>query len=115
MNLRHRIVLLACAAGHALPASAAGAHSIGSREQVSWVRRAAGNFVAAELAGNGAGVCAVLDAPLRASVHHRSCAQRWNAKLATMLGEPGGHGSAPGRAAGDPLGRRDHPGPGRGN
>ncbi len=95
MGARHRIVLLGCAATLALPAASAGAdsypaHSVGSREQVSWVRRAAGNFVSAELSGNGAGACAILNAPLRASEHHRSCAERWDAKLAALLGEPGG-------------------------
>ncbi len=90
MSLRHRIALLACAAGLVLPASASAAHSISRSEQVALVRRAAGNFVAAELAGNGAGVCAILNAPLRASVHHRTCAERWSSKLASILGEPGG-------------------------
>ena len=97
MSVRHRIVLLGCAAALALPASASAAaasapaeHSTGSREQIAWVRRAATNFVTAELAGNGAGACAILNAPLRASEHHRSCAERWNSKLAALLREPGG-------------------------
>ncbi len=95
MGVRHRIVLLGCATALLLPAAGARgesypAHSLGSREQVSWVRRAAGNFVSAELSGNGAGACAILNAPLRASEHHRSCAERWNAKLAALLREPGG-------------------------
>jgi hypothetical protein len=72
------------------PASAYSERSVGSPEQIAWVRRAAGNFLAAELAGNGAGACAVLAAPLRATRNHRTCAQRWDAKLATMLR---GHGS----------------------
>ena len=83
------VALIGCVAGLMLPASASAAHSVGSREQVAWVRSAAGRFVAAELAGNGAGACAVLNAPLRTSVHHRSCVERWNAKLATLLREPG--------------------------
>lgn len=94
MSVSHRIVLLACASALALPAGAGAesypAHSLGSREQVSWVRRAAGNFVSAELSGNGAGACAILNAPLRASEHHRSCAERWDARLAGLLREPGG-------------------------
>jgi hypothetical protein len=60
-------------------------HSVGTPEQIAWVRRAAGNFVSAELAGNGVGACAILAAPLRASRHHETCAQRWEAKLAAML------------------------------
>jgi hypothetical protein len=92
MSVRHRITLLVCAAGLVLPASAGAAYSVGSPEQVSWVRRAATNFVVAELGGNGAGACAILNAPLRATLHHRSCAERWDAKLAALLREPGGRG-----------------------
>lgn len=77
----------ACAAALAIPAVAPASYSTG--EQVAWVRRAASNFVSAELAGNGAGACAILAAPLRATQHHRTCAQRWNAKLAQLLREPG--------------------------
>jgi hypothetical protein len=59
--------------------------SVGSSEQIAWVRRAASNFVQAELAGNGAGVCLILNAPLRYTRHGRTCAQRWDAKLAAQL------------------------------
>ncbi len=89
MSFCRRVALLGCVAGLMLPAGAMAAHSVGSSEQVAWVRSAAGRFVAAELAGNGAGACAILNAPLRASRNHRSCAERWNAKLATLLHEPG--------------------------
>ena len=73
-------------------APAAGAypeHSVGTPEQIAWVRRAAGNFVSAELAGSGSGACAILAARLRASYHHETCAQRWDAKLAGMLRKRG--------------------------
>jgi hypothetical protein len=63
--------------------------SVGTPEQVAWVRRAADNFLAAELAGNGAGACAILNAPLRASSRHQTCTQRWDAKLLAMLRKPG--------------------------
>lgn len=89
MSFCRRVALLGCAAGLMLPAGALASHSVGSPEQIAWVRSAAGRFVSAELAGNGAGACAVLNAPLRASRDHRSCAQRWNAKLASLLHEPG--------------------------
>ncbi len=72
------------------PAGASAAHSVGTREQVEWVRRAATNFVTAELAGNGAGACGILDASLRGTEHRRTCAQRWDARLKTLLREPGG-------------------------
>ncbi len=81
---------LACASALSAPAGALAAHSVGSAEQVAWVRRAASNFVAAELSANGAGACGILNAPLRATEHHRTCAQRWDARLAAMLHEPGG-------------------------
>ncbi len=81
--------LLGCAAA-LLPCSGAlAADSIGSRGQVEWVRRAATNFVDAELAGNGAGACAILDAPLRASERDRTCAQRWDSSIARLLSVPG--------------------------
>ena len=84
---------VACVAGLGAPASAVAAHSVGSSAQVAWVRRAASNFVAAELSGNGAGACGVLNAPLRATRGHRTCAERWDAKLRAMLREPDGRAS----------------------
>jgi len=89
MRTRRLIAVLAACAAVIPPAAALGATSVGTREQVAWVRRAAGNFLVAELSGNGAGACSILYAPLQASEHHRTCAQRWNAKLSTMLREPG--------------------------
>ena len=88
--LSRRVSCCSRAAALIAPAAAFGASSDGSHEQIAWVRRAASNFVAAELAGNGAGACAILNAPLRATQHHRTCAQRWNAKLSKLLREPGG-------------------------
>ncbi|MGA2452063.1 MAG: hypothetical protein ABSG93_00965 [Solirubrobacteraceae bacterium] len=96
MKLRCSIAPLACiavlagAAALPAPAAAQGAHSVGTPEQIAWVRRAATNFVTAELAGNGAGACGILDASLRGTQHHRTCAQRWNARIAARLHEPGG-------------------------
>ena len=90
MSVRRSVAGLIRAAALVPPASAFGAHSTGTPEQIAWVRRAASNFVSAELSGNGAGACAILNAPLRTTQHHRTCAQRWNAKLATLLREPGG-------------------------
>ncbi len=92
MSPRQAILTLTCALVLLSAAVAAGAYSersVGSPEQIAWVRRAAGNFVAAELSGNGAGACAVMNAPLRATEHHRSCAQRWNARLGKLLHERG--------------------------
>ncbi|MFI4993580.1 MAG: hypothetical protein ACHQCH_08205 [Solirubrobacterales bacterium] len=90
MSLRRTLAVLVCASALVLPVSAFGAHSVGSREQIAWVRRAASNFVTAELSGNGASACGILNAPLRATRHNRTCAQRWNAKLSKLLREPQG-------------------------
>jgi hypothetical protein len=88
MTLRRIIAALACAATLIPPAGTLAAGSVGTPEQIAWVRRAASNFVAAELSGNGAGACAILNAPLRVTQHHRTCAQRWNTKLSMLLREP---------------------------
>jgi hypothetical protein len=89
MSPRSVIAALACAAALAVTPSALASYSVDTGGQIAWVRRAASNFVSAELSGNGAGACAILAASLRATQHHRSCAQRWNAKLATLLRKPG--------------------------
>jgi hypothetical protein len=73
-----------------MPASAFGAHSVGTSGQIAWVRSAATRFVTAELAGDGATACGILNAPLRATEHGRTCTQRWDARLAKLLREPGG-------------------------
>lgn len=83
---------LAVLAAVVLP-GAAQASSVGTREQIAWVRRAATNFVAAELRGDGAGACAILSAPLRATYGHRTCAQRWDARLAATLRDPSARAS----------------------
>ncbi len=96
MSSHGKIATLACIAtlgglgSLPAPAGASAAHSVGTREQVEWVRRAATNFVNAELAGNGASACGILDASLRGAEHHRTCAQRWNARLASILRASGG-------------------------
>lgn len=73
-------------------AQAVSTRSVGTAEQIAWVRSAATRFVAAELAQNGAGACAILNRPLRATMHGRTCEQRWDARLAVMLRKPGKRG-----------------------
>jgi hypothetical protein len=95
MSSRSFFAALACAATLAAPANALAAyttHSTGTPGQVAWVRRSATNFVTAELARNGSSVCSILNAPLRG----RACAQRWSAKLAKVLREPGGRSALQG-------------------
>jgi hypothetical protein len=85
-------LLGAVVAGALMPVGAAHGYSersIGTPEQVAWVRHAADRFVSAELAANASEACAVLNAPLRATIHGRSCEQRWNEWLARLLHEPG--------------------------
>jgi hypothetical protein len=95
MRIRSVVATLASAATLAtpaallVPASASGAHSVGTSGQIAWVRSAATRFVTAELAGDGASACGILNAPLRATEHGRTCTQRWDARLAKLLREPG--------------------------
>jgi hypothetical protein len=89
MSVRSAVAVLAAAAALAAPAAASASHSVGSAEQVAWVRRAATNFVTAELARNSSSACAILNAPMRTTLHHRSCEQRWNARLSKLVSEPG--------------------------
>jgi hypothetical protein len=86
MSARRVLAPLVLAAALLGPAasSAAAAHSVGTPAQIAWVRSAATRFVDAELAGNGADACAVLNAPLRATRNHRTCAQRQDARIANI-------------------------------
>jgi hypothetical protein len=88
MSARRAVVLLAFSAALLAPASSLGAHSVGTPGQIAWIRRAATNFVNDELAGNGAGACGILNLPLRATRDHRTCEQRWDARLKLMLRSP---------------------------
>jgi len=83
------VAALVCGGTLAATAQALAARSAGSPEQIAWVRSAASRFVMAELAGNGASACAILNRPLRATLHGRTCAQRWNVKLAAQLRKHG--------------------------
>jgi hypothetical protein len=83
------LVALASACAFIPLGEAVAARSVGTGEQIAWVRSAASRFLTAELAGDGAGACAVLNRPLRATVHGRTCATRWDARLAVLLRKPG--------------------------
>jgi hypothetical protein len=94
MSIRSTLTTLACAASllvpaALMPASASAAHSVGTPGQIAWVRSAATRFVTAELAGDGASACGILNAPLRATEHGRTCTQRFDARLAKLLHEAG--------------------------
>jgi hypothetical protein len=88
VTMRPRVpsaLLTGILAALALAVPAAGAHSTGTPSQIAWIRRAAGNFLSAELQGNGAAACGVLDARLRG----HDCARRWDSRLSAMLHRPG--------------------------
>ncbi|MCW3019282.1 MAG: hypothetical protein JWN10_1590 [Solirubrobacterales bacterium] len=94
MGPRSTLAALACAVSllapaALMPAGASAARSVGTSGQIAWVRSAASRFVTAELAGDGASACGILNAPLRATEHARTCAQRWNARLDRLLHEAG--------------------------
>ncbi len=89
MSLRSAIAVIACAASLTLPAAATASHSVGTSGQIAWVRTASTRFVTAELKRDPSEACAVLTAKERATIHNRTCEQRWNAKIATMLHEAG--------------------------
>jgi len=82
------ICVLLCAGALVVPAGAAAEYSHGTPEQISWVRSAASRFVSAELTGDGAGACAVLEGRLRFTSRGRDCAQRWDAKLRALRRDP---------------------------
>jgi hypothetical protein len=85
MSVRRAAILFALICSLIAPAAASASYSEGTPGQIAWVRRAATNFLTAELSGNGSGACAILNAPLRGTRHGRSCQERWDAKLAVML------------------------------
>jgi hypothetical protein len=70
----------------ALPAVAAAQPQAGT---AAGLRAAATRVIQAELARDGAGVCAVLYAPLTSTVDGRPCAQRWDRRAAAELRSPG--------------------------
>ena len=84
-TLATALAALTLALSAAATATAYSEHSVGTPEQIAWVRRAAGNFLAAELAGNGAGACAILTAHQRRTIGHSSCEQRFDARLHALL------------------------------
>jgi hypothetical protein len=81
MRARAVCVILAVLAVSPALAGTAQAHSTGTPEQISWVRRAATRFIAAELGRSGSEACAVLDARLRSG----DCQRRWDGRIAAML------------------------------
>jgi hypothetical protein len=95
--MRTRLATIGCSAlvalsGLGLTAAAANAGWSSRANEISTLRNAATRFVTAELNGDGAGACGVLNAPLAGTVHGRTCAQRWDASLHALLATPGARG-----------------------
>jgi hypothetical protein len=85
--------LAACAVALALGAAAAPlAAADDPGATASTLRAAATRVVTALLSRDGAGACAVLNAPLTATERGRTCAQRWDQRSAALLAER--HGAA---------------------
>ena len=93
-GMRLRVARLGCAGLLALTGLGAGAATAtagwsNKANEIATLRSAATRFVTAELNGDGATACAVLNPPLAGVVGHRTCAQRWDASLKTQLAVPG--------------------------
>ena len=86
--VKGRLLVLVCAG--ALLAAPSAALAAGSAVTAATLRAAATRLVTAELAGDGATACGILDAPLTGTLHGRTCAERWDARLARVLARPGG-------------------------
>jgi hypothetical protein len=80
--MRSRSVFLAAAAATAL-ALPAGA-SADATGTVPGLRAQVQRLITAELTGDGATVCAILNAPLTVTHHGVTCTARWDAKLKHM-------------------------------
>jgi hypothetical protein len=86
-----RLIALACVGvALALPAASSAAAMSGTADGL---RAAVTRLVQAELAGDGATACGILYAPLTATVKGRTCAQRWDARIARILHRSGGAAS----------------------
>ena len=60
---------------------------------VPQLRAAVTRLLDAELARDGATACGILNAPLTATIDGRTCAQRWDARIARLFASPGGRGT----------------------
>jgi hypothetical protein len=77
-----RLLPAVCAAAIALALPAAATAQGGGT--AAGLRAAAARLISAELAGDGATVCGVLDSSLTATIDGRTCAQRWDARSAAL-------------------------------
>jgi hypothetical protein len=77
-----RLLAAVCAAALALALPAAATAQGGGT--AAGLRNAAARLISAELAGDGATVCGVLDSSLTATIDGRTCAQRWDARSAAL-------------------------------
>jgi len=83
-----KVRLVALAAAVSLVAVAPATATTSGTE--SGLRVAVTRLLSAELAGDGATACSILYAPLAGTVGGRTCAQRWDARIARLLSRRGG-------------------------
>jgi hypothetical protein len=86
MRIRAVVAAVTVLAGVALPVPAL-ADSAGT---VAGLRAQVTRFVDAELHRDPATVCDILGTPLNATVHSRTCTERWRAQIKSVLAQPGG-------------------------
>jgi hypothetical protein len=84
--MRRSLAVLITAGALLAPAVALGESGL----TASTLRSAAARLLTAELARDGATACGILNAPLTATVHGRTCAQRWDARIGHVLARHGG-------------------------
>jgi hypothetical protein len=86
--MRRGLLTIICAGALVLATSAsASADGLGS---IVMLRAAASTVITAELHHDGASACSKLYAPLTTTVEGKTCAERWDARSARLLGKPGG-------------------------
>lgn len=111
-TMRMRLAQAGCAgllalAGLGMAATTAAAGWSSTANEVATLRSQATRFVTAEINGDGATACAVLNAPWSGVVDHRTCTQRWDASLHTLLRTPGARRQLRADAAAIPTARVD--------
>lgn len=88
MNARQLLAAGTATLALAVPAGASAAPAWGPA--ASTLRAATSRLIEAELRGDGATACAILNPPLDTTVAGRTCAQRWDARIAALLRHRGG-------------------------
>ena len=87
-GMKRGLLLFVCSGAFAFAVvGTAAADTVGSAPML---RAAASTVITAELQHDGSAACGKLYAPLAATIDGKTCAQRWDARSARLLSEPGG-------------------------